>query len=55
MSEIFTNTFKGSGKVINWEMLVAPGLIGCRDGSLIAGWEVTGIDTETMEEVAIEA
>ncbi len=68
MSGIFTsggfprrNAFKGSGKartafdVVNWEMLVAPGVIGCRDGSLIAGWEVTGIDTETMEEVAIEA
>ena len=41
--------------VVNWEMLLAPGVIGCRDGSLIAGWEVTGIDTETMEDVTIEA
>ena len=61
MSGIFAKAFNGSGKartifdVVNWEMLVAPGVIGCRDGSLIAGWEVTGIDTETMEEVAIEA
>ena len=53
--------FNGSGKartffdVVNWEMLLAPGVIGCRDGSLIAGWEVTGIDTETMEDVTIEA
>ena len=61
MSGIFAKAINGSGKartvfdVVNWAMLGAPGVIGCRDGSLIAGWEVTGIDTETMEEVAIEA
>ena len=41
--------------IVNWEMLAAPGVIGCRDGSMIAGWQVTGIDTETMEVEEIEA
>ena len=58
MSGFFTGKSDKSHTVfdaVNWRMLVAPGVIVCRDGSLVAGWEVTGIDTETMEEVAIEA
>ena len=36
--------------VLNWGVLVAPGVMGCKDGSLLAGCEVTGIDVEGMPE-----
>ena len=39
--------------VLNWGALVAPGVMGCKDGSLLAGWEVTGIDSESMEPEAL--
>ena len=42
-------------EVVNWNTLAAPGVIGCVDGSFIAAWDIGGIDTETMEETAIEA
>ena len=35
--------------VLNWSALVAPGVMACKDGSLLAGWEVAGIDSESME------
>ena len=41
--------------VLNWDTLAAPGVIGCKDGSFIAGWDVIGIDTETMDERELEA
>ena len=41
--------------ILNWDRLAAPGVISCKDGSYIAGWDVTGIDTETLEDVALEA
>ena len=39
--------------VLNWAALVAPGVMACKDGSLLAGWEVTGIDSESMEPEAL--
>ena len=39
--------------VLNWEALVAPGVMACKDGSLLAGWDVTGIDTESLEPDAL--
>ena len=39
--------------VLNWGALVAPGVMACKDGSLLAGWEVTGIDSESMEPEAL--
>ena len=34
--------------VVNWDALVAPGVILCKDGSYLAGWRVAGIDTESL-------
>ena len=39
--------------ILNWGALLAPGVIGCKDGSLLAGWEMTGIDTESLEPDAL--
>ena len=39
--------------VLNWGALVAPGVMACKDGSLVAGWEVAGIDTESLEPDAL--
>ena len=39
--------------VLNWDTLVAPGVMICKDGSLLAGWEFTGIDTESQEPDAL--
>ena len=39
--------------VLNWAALVAPGVMACKDGSLLAGWEVAGIDTESIEPDAL--
>ena len=39
--------------VLNWGALVAPGVMACKDGSLLAGWEVAGIDTESLEPDAL--
>ena len=35
--------------VLNWGALVAPGAMACKDGSFLAGWEVFGLDTESLE------
>ncbi|EEE35214.1 hypothetical protein RKLH11_3890 [Rhodobacteraceae bacterium KLH11] len=35
--------------VLNWSGLLAPGILGCKDGSFVCGWEVTGLDTESLE------
>ena len=40
---------------LNWGMLVAPGVILCKDGSLLAGWQVHGLDTESMEPGRLDA
>ena len=39
--------------ILNWDALVAPGTMACKDGSLLAGWEVAGIDTESLEPDAL--
>ncbi len=39
--------------VLNWTAVVAPGVILCKDGRLLAGWRVTGIDTESLEPDAL--
>ena len=39
--------------VLNWGALVAPGVMACKDGSLLAGWEVAGIDTESLAPDAL--
>ena len=39
--------------VLKWGALVAPGVMTCKDGSLLGGWEVAGIDTESLEPGAI--
>ena len=39
--------------VLNWGALVAPGVMACKDGSLVAGWDVAGIDTESLEPDAL--
>ena len=39
--------------VLNWGALVAPGVMACKDGSLLAGWDVAGIDTESLEPGAL--
>lgn len=41
--------------ILNWDRLAAPGVIGCKDGSYLAGWDLRGIDTETLDELALEA
>lgn len=39
--------------ILNWGALVAPGVMLCKDRSLLAGWQVSGIDTESMEPEAV--
>ena len=39
--------------ILNWEALVASGVMACKDGLLLAGWDVTGIDTESVEPDAL--
>ena len=39
--------------ILNWGALVAPGVVACRDGSLLAGWAARGPDTGSMEPAAL--
>ena len=39
--------------VLNWGGLVAPGVMACKDGSFLSGWEVAGVDTESLEPDAL--
>lgn len=41
--------------VLNWSAAVAPGVVLCKDGALLAGWRVAGIDTESLEPDALAA
>ena len=43
--------------LLNWGAAVAPGVVVCKDGSMIAAWEVRGRDTESLarEEQALNA
>jgi len=39
---------------LNWSDLIAPGVILCKDGGLLAGWRVAGLDTESMERATLD-
>ena len=41
--------------VLTWDALVAPGVVLCKDGSLLGGWVVQGIDTESLDPDAVQA
>ncbi len=41
--------------VLNWSAVIAPGVVLCKDGALLAGWQVTGIDSESIEPDAFAA
>ena len=40
---------KAFSELLNWYGLVDEGVVLCKDGSLIAGWHLNGIDTEPMD------
>ena len=41
--------------VVNWDVIVAPGVILCKDGSYLAGWHLGGIDTESLPPDEVQA
>ncbi|WP_170565616.1 hypothetical protein [Ruegeria atlantica] len=41
--------------VVNWDTIIAPGVLLCKDGSYLAGWRVTGIDTESIAPDEVQA
>ena len=41
--------------VVNWDAIVAPGVILCKDGSYLAGWRVGGIDSESVSPGDVQA
>ena len=41
--------------VVNWDTMVAPGVILCKDGSYLAGWQVGGIDSESLSPADVQA
>lgn len=40
---------------LNWSAVIAPGVVSGKDGSLIAGWRMYGLDLESAPEELIEA
>lgn len=40
--------------ILNFDFAIEPGTVVCKDGSFLAGWEIVGIDTETMPIEIIE-
>lgn len=53
---LFLRTWRGgrdeygaAADFLNWGALPAPGVVVCKDGSLLAGWEVSGLDTESLQ------
>ena len=44
---------KAFNELLNWYGLVDEGVVQCKDGSLIAGWYLEGIDTEPMDAESI--
>lgn len=40
---------------LNWGALVSPGVVVCKDGSLLAGWSVQGLDTESIAPEVLDA
>lgn len=49
------DAYGSSADFLNWSSLVNPGMVVCKDGSLIAGWEVSGLDAESIEPERLEA
>jgi type IV secretion/conjugal transfer VirB4 family ATPase len=47
--------YGSAADVLNWGSLVNPGMVVCKDGSFVAGWEVRGLDTESIEPAMLEA
>ncbi|WP_299083376.1 hypothetical protein [uncultured Ruegeria sp.] len=50
-----TPAAKSLSDVLNWSSLLAPGVLGCKDGSFVCGWAVSGLDTESLDPAAFEA
>ena len=46
---------KNFSDVLNWSSLLDPGVLACKDGSLVGAWEVSGLDTESLEPDAFQA
>lgn len=44
---------KAFNELLNWYGLIDEGVVQCKDGSLIAGWYLEGIDTEPMDPESI--
>ena len=40
---------------LNWGALVGPGVVVCKDGSFLAGWQVRGLDTESLDPEILDA
>ncbi|WP_424624556.1 hypothetical protein [Achromobacter marplatensis] len=40
---------------LNWGALVGPGVVVCKDGSFLAGWQVQGLDTESLDPEILDA
>lgn len=49
-----TTSRKTLAEELNWFGLVAEGVVLCRDGSFLAGWNLRGIDTESLPEEEVE-
>ena len=45
--------FKSFSEILNWYGLIDEGIILCKDGSLLCGWYLKGIDTEPMDDEAV--
>lgn len=39
--------------MLNWAFRVAPGVVLCKDESFLAGWKLTGIDSESIDPVEL--
>ena len=51
----FRSAAKGLPDLLPYAALVAPGIVLCKDGSLLAGWEYRGLDvaSSTPDELAV--
>jgi type IV secretion system protein VirB4 len=46
---------KAFSELLNWYGLIDNGVVLCKDGSLLAGWHLEGIDTEPMDGETVAA
>ena len=46
---------KAFSELLNWYGLIDNGVVLCKDGSLLAGWYLEGIDTEPMDGETVAA